>query len=383
MRCARSLLVLVIVVAAGGSGAAADDVPAAPVDIELRKSFRFFRRAGRQAERREAPGRGPAGEIPAVEARRSVQPQVRAVVEALGEHLHSSGTLHLPGVGAAGTALDVAVTPVLETATGRNVIIDRDGTIDPAVIEQIGRQWPAYAVVQPGPATDLRDLLGAVLEAAGYDSVLRSTPVTFGHGVTIRYVPDFFVARDERDLLSGETRAISIVEPADALPAELRELAGEHRVKIVELGPDGAPTGLQRPPWRDATGRVTTMESSRLAPIIEEIAGVLAEMAEPGAPARLPVEDEGTLALAAPADLTAAIGALLKRFALPAIGPAVEFYRAQPRVSTRRFVVRVPGWLVEAGGRRLLITGADLPLLVRLFLTREGIDIFAYRVAGR
>ena len=80
------------------------------------------------------------------------------------------------------------------------------------------------------------------------------------------------------------------------------------------------------------------------------------------------------------ADLPEAIAVLLMRFGITAIGPTVEFYRAPPPGSPPRFVISVPGWLAESGGRRLLITGARLPPLVRLYLTREGIDIFEYRV---
>ena len=76
------------------------------------------------------------------------------------------------------------------------------------------------------------------------------------------------------------------------------------------------------------------------------------------------------------------IGALLKSCNIPSIGPTVEFFRDPAPGSPRRFVISVPGWLAESGGRRLLITGAAVPLLVRLYLTREGIDIFEYRIRG-
>ena len=204
-----------------------------------------------------------------------------------------------------------------------------------------------------------------MLDAAGYDSVLRSAPLIFGRGVTVRVTPDFVVLRSERDLLAGETRAISVVDPADALPAELRELAGEHRVRIVELTPDGAPAGVDRAPWRDPAGRVTTMEAARLAPIIEEIAARSrlfgrAPRAAPGrrrgagVSADLRISRDGDAALVfekptrdfretpvgrgetaitlnSAADLPEAIGALLRRFGIPAIGPTVEFYRAPRR----------------------------------------------------
>ena len=89
---------------------------------------------------------------------------------------------------------------------------------------------------------------------------------------------------------------------------------------------------------------------------------------------------ETAIVLQSAADLPEAIGTLLRRFGIPAIGPTVEFYRAPAPGSARRFVISVPGWLAETGGRRLLITGSAPPPLVRLYLTREGIDVFEYRV---
>ena len=89
---------------------------------------------------------------------------------------------------------------------------------------------------------------------------------------------------------------------------------------------------------------------------------------------------DAVIPLHSSSDLPEAIGALLRRFGIPAIGPMVEFYRAVNPDLTRRFVISVPGWLAEFGGRRLLITGATPSPLVRLYLTREGIDIFEYRI---
>ena len=393
-----------------GKGYAAEG----PADIELRKSFRSIRRAGSHASRsvtRSGVGNAPGD---AEDSREIVPAQLGAVAEALGEQLQSSGTLHLPGIGENGIVLRVSTTPILETAAGRHLILDRDRTIDPGVVDGISRRWPGFSVVQPPAGANLRDVIGSTLDAAGYDSVLRSTPLIFGRGVTIRVSPDFVVLRSERDLLAGETRAISVVNPADALPAELRELASEHRVRIVELTPDGALAGVDRSPWRAPAGRVTSIEAARLAPIIAGIAGVFgfsvernvllpAAAGEPGISAELRISREGdatfffenddprilehlasrgetAIVMHSTADLPEAIAALLRRFSMTAIGPTVEFYRAPPPGSPPRFVISVPGWLAEFAGRRLLITGTTLPPPVRLYLTREGIDIFEYRI---
>lgn len=394
------------------AGTETGPVPAGPAEIELRKSFRSVRRSGRQGPRPERPSR-PGGDrgIPD-EPGRSLPPGLEAVAAALGEQLQSSGTLHLPDVDGGEIVLEGSITPILQAATGRRLIIDRDRTIDPGVSDRLSRRWPDFTVVQPPAGADFRDVVGSLLDAAGYDSVLRSAPLIFGRNVSIRVTPDFLVLRSGDDLLSGETRAISVLDPVDALPPELRELAGEYRVRIVDLTPDGSPAGPDHPSWRDPSGRVTTVETARLSQIIEEIAvafglsterrvplpdsvgdqgiradlsvsrdGVVALVFEKAAPhSREPPPGDPAIMLNSADDLPAGIGALLRRFNLPAIGPVVEFYRETTPGATRRFVIRAEGWLTESGGRRLLITGASVPPLVRLFLTREGVDIFEYRI---
>ena len=404
-------------VGAPGAAVAAETggAEANPASIELRKSFRFVRHSGRRTSPPEQ--RGADGGAASGSAGGTSSLPLGAVAEALGEQLQSSGTLHLPDIGKGGIVLQGSTTPILETAAGRHLIIDRSRTIDPGLVDAIPRRWPGFSVVQPPAGSNLREVVGLVLDAAGYDSVLRSTPLTFGRGVTLQITPDFVVLRSESDLLAGETRAISVVDLPAALPPELRALAGEQRVRIVELTPDGAPAGVDEATWRDPAGRVTTMETARLTPIIGEIAGALglavgrhatlpATVGQPTASADLRISRDGNAAyvfekpdqrsqeylvnrgetaivLNSAADLPQAIGGLLRHFGIPAIGPTVEFYRAPTPGSTRRFVINVPGWLAETGGRRLLITGTTPPPQVRLYLTREGIDIFEYRVAGR
>lgn len=417
IRGASALLVCLVALGASddarpGAGTAPPAAP--PADIELRKSFRFVRRAARQpswpvdqgrtGDDPSPPGAGPGGHSPRLET----------VASALGELLQTTGTLHLPEVGEGGTVLQGSDTPILETVSGRRLIIDRERTISPEVVDGISSRWPGFSVVQPRAGAGLREIIGSLLDAAGYDSVLRETPLVFGRGITIRFTPDFVVLRSEHDLLAGETRAISVVEPAAVLPPELRELAAEHRVRIVELTAEGDAAGEERAPWRDSAGRVTTVEAARLAPIVEEIAVALGcaverRAAAPGTsgaraggaelrisrggkvvavfekPDPLVRESAGTgggetITVASAAALSEAVGTLLARLDIPAIGPAVEFYRAAAPGTPRRFVINVPGWLADSGGRRLLITGVSPPPLVRLYLTREGIDLIEYRI---
>lgn len=398
--------------AAGDSARDAGDVPAAT--IELRKSFKIRRTPGRTPplpERGPGEGLAPDDSAPAPEPR-----EIAAVAAALGEPLQTTGTLHLPDVGGRQVVLDGSRTPILAMSTGRSIVVDRERTIAAAAVEEISKRWPGLTVVQPPAGAGLRELTGSILDAAGYDSVLRSAPLVFGRGFSVRIVPDFLVLRDARELLTGETRAISVVAARDALPAELRELAGRHRVLTVELTPDGTPVGADRAPWRDAVGRVTTVSSSRPASIVAEVAAALGCTVEhrgrPGAAqgnaagaadmrisrdgvevlvvgrpdwsapdAEIPVGG-ATIPLNSAVDLPLVVAALLERFKVEAVGPTVNFHRASETGGAPRFLISVPGWLANIADRRVLFTAETPPELVRLYLTREGIDLFEYRAAG-
>lgn len=422
--CGRWLLRALVPAFVGGAIAfgplALAQEPAAPeagASIELRKSFRTAPRAGRQ------PGRAGASQVPqpptgvSEETGTKSFPALGGVAIALGEPLQTSGTLHLPGVSGRGMIIQAAKTPIVEFGAGRRVILDPEQRIAPEVAAEIARRWPGYLVLQPPPGTGLRDILGGMLSVAGYNTILRGTPVTFGSAVTVRLRPDFVILKRTQDLLDGETRTLSVLpSAADALPAELRELAREQRIAVVELTAEGSVVGLEQEPWRDASAWVTTVEAHRPELILAEIAtqlGLTVESKVPfgaapgpqtgtaelritrgettvlvlsGATAdsetqqRLSGGDPGVIVLADATGLSAAIAGLLRRFEVPAVGPQVEFTKAAATGEQPRFVISVPGWLAAVEGRRLLITGAAPPTPLRLYLTRQGIAIFEYRV---
>lgn len=359
---------------AGEARAAPGDPPPATAEIELRKSFTRSRGRGRQPSRTAPVAPGVGSPAAGATAPGPAPLEAEAVARALGEPLAAAGALHLPLPSGGTVALAGDLAPVLETGTGRRVIIDAAGSIAPETAAEIERAWPGYAVARPDGG-GLRELIAGVLQVAGYSSVDTSKPLVFGRGATVRVTPDFLIQRQAEDLLHGEVRALSVVDPADSLPAELRELAGEHRVRIVELSSDGSPAGSDVAPWRDPTGRVTTMETRRLAPLIAEIEAALGLQSGDGG--ELPPAGD---APAAGDPVRAAVGAMLARRGVPAVGPVVELYRPSAAGPRGRFVITIPGWLAERGGRRLLITGASPPLPLRLYLTRQGIDIFEYRL---
>ncbi len=371
---ARALCAGLCLLAPAPALAAAGAGPAA--EIELRKSFRAAPAPRAGASPRGVPaaraGTLPAPPPAALYARRSA-----GLARALGESIVASGTLHLPGVAGSGLTLDAARTPLLEFGTGRRVILDAGGVIPEATAAEITRRWPGYAVVRPPRGQGLRGLLDELLAASGYASVQRRPTLTFGREATVALRPDYVLLKRDDDLLSGETATLTVIDPGgEALPAELRELARQHRIRVAEVTADGAFLGEGPPPWRDPVGLITTVESRSAALVVGELVENLGLTPDRAA---LPPPGSATAAL------SAAVGALLARSGLPAIGPAVEFARAAPAGSRGRFTICVPGWLATRdNGRRLLVTGSTLPEPLRLFLVREGIDLFQYRLlAGR
>ena len=382
------------------SASAADPVP----EITLRKSFPSRTAPGAEAAGVAAdpsPGGRPGRRGAAVPAPPSGA-GVAAALEAVGETVVIGGVLHLPDIGGGDVTLDTATTPLLELPDGRRLIIDASGSVPAGTARDIERRWSAYGVVRVTEGAGARALLAAVLPAAGYASLLRETPITFGRDATVRIVPDYVVLRREDDLLAGLTRAVSVVDdPADALPFELREMAAAHRILVLDLlDRDGSP--VARPPWRDPRGTLTTVGAAGPALVLGELAEALDVGVEPtgesgtlmftrgtatalvstrpGAPPAGAGEAPPRIAAGSIPELPQAVGDLLAALGIPAIGPTVEFFRSPARAAAQsRFTITVPGWLAEAGGRRLLVTGAALPVPLRLFLAREGIDILEYR----
>ncbi len=374
MRFAPSVPASVLPIALAALAALAPAVRAAGADAEitLRKSFRALPPPAAQTgtagdEAVPLPGAAEAGAtaLPA----REPPPDLGGLAEGLGEGIVERGTLHLPDVDGRVVTIDAGATPLLETASGRRLIVDAAGELAPGLAGAIERRWPSYAVVQPTPGDGARGLLAAVLEKAGYASVTPEAPILFGREARVRIVPDYVVLRRDGDLLAGQTRALSVVDaPAEAIPAELREMAVAHRILVLDLlDGDGRP--VPPPPWRDPRAPVTTVGAASPAFVLREVATALGFETAP----------EAAVAAAAAAPLAVAVGELLAELGVPAIGPAVELSRPVGAERRRRFTITVPGWLAETGGRRLLVTGAELPAPLRLFLVREGIAVFQYR----
>lgn len=394
---------------------AVGDAPGPEAEIILRKSFppRSPPVPGEEQPPRPAAGDAPAGSpaAPAAAAGEAGGEALSRGVAAIGERYVGAGVLHLPQVPAPGAILDLSRTPVVELANGRRLILDYRSVLDLDTAAAVAARWPAYRVV-PLPAGGLRERIGAILAGSGYAAVDTGAEVSFGHGASVvRIRPDFVVLKGRDDLLHGRTLALSVVDsPRGAVPPELRDLAAERGVAVSDLLNDGRGAVPLVTPWRDPAGRVTTVIAGDAGLVAAEIARVLGHevrrlRSAGGYGSGWAIgPDGGELVLAPPADesadspstsagalevprdgegFAAVLGRLFERLELGAIGPVVEFTRPDPTTGASPFLVSVPGWLVEHGGRRLLVTAAAPPEPLRLFLVREGIDLFEYRLGAR
>jgi hypothetical protein len=403
---------------AGAGTARAEGESGAP-DLILRKSFsRPAKRAGALPASPQLPGAAAAppasapGGAGAEQRTAAVERRTEAITRVatlLGERLVVEGTLYLRDGRGPGMALDNGRTPLVDLGSGRQVILAAGAEV-PA--DEIRARWPGLGVVSLASG-DLRETLGAFLAAAGYAMVLRDTPVAIGREAVVRFRPDFVVQKEGDALLPADTYLLFVLpSPGEALPAELREAAREHRLELGEVFESGEPPPAPSP-WRDPRAPLTTVRARHPGVLVGEVAealGIAVERKVPclaalgeGAPEvvadlriargtkrslvffheidadaarRLAEAGEDVLIAAPGAPADAIVARVLERFGIPRIGPTVQFHRPGP---AGRFTIDAPGWLADReGGGRVLITPASLGTQLRLYLTREGIGVFEY-----
>lgn len=366
---------------------------------------------------RPPPGDRASSENAGKETRVSAGIMTHAAA-ALGESWSESGMLYLPDGAGGHIALDNARFPQVDFGSGRSLILDSGGEVPAAIATRIATLWPGYTVLAVGSDEDPRAILGRVLDAAGYYAVHRGTAITFGFEALVRLLPDYVVLKDPGALLRGETYLLSVLSSAgETFPVELLEMAREQRLRIVEIIAGEALPGEVGFAWRDPQGTLTTVQGRNPVVPVAELAAALGLVVERRVLCRV-AKASGTAAVVADLRLsrggtaalvfargpdfeaarlladrgaavlllrgkdafTAATVRLLEIFGIPRIGPTVEFQKPSQSGRDGRFRITVPGWLAEPeGARRLLITSAEIGTQLRLYLTREGIDIFQYR----
>lgn len=386
-----ALLTLVLSFFPANRAAAADISQS--TDIVLKKHL-----AGEA--RRDLPESGANGKSLALSALRREGGLVTLLdssLQAMGETLILEGTLSLPLPTGETLKVDAGASPVADISTGRGLLLDFDGDITAESRKLIEEHWPRYRVVNVPADADFRRLMGLILDESGYHSVSRDAPLVLGRHGRVRIVPDFLVAPTTESILDGSLMLIMIEDsPNQALPSEIKEIARDHLVKVVEIAPpsggDESPVPAS-PGWWGG-GKITASDFRALLGELGPALGLKVRETFPAdgegfhGKGRITLEGNGrsrlvTFVAAAPeadrADsltiapddsLELVLARLLHTFGYDYSGPFLEFY--QPGA---RFTILIDGYYIARATGPLVVTGDDIGPRLKTMLARRGIEV--------
>jgi hypothetical protein len=275
----------------------------------------------------------------------------------------------------------------------------------------IHERWPGYEVIAAPLHWDFSLLLDRILTSGGFHSVTTKEPVSIGRDSSVRIVPDFLLLKDPESLLDGDLYVINVLDaPGEALPGEIRDLAGEHKITVVEILPiaPGDTTVDGGPPTPLYPSRKIT--ASDTPTLLAEVFALMGLDAREQFVYRFAEGDDASLLLEVKADffvqgprrsilvsfrdiplriqaaiagrnvvplvfrrsdpLTLVLGRVLHSLGLSYSGPAVEFFRPD-----ERFSISVQGFYFLVRGRPTFLTAEELSPRVASLLARSGIDV--------
>jgi hypothetical protein len=226
----------------------------------------------------------------------------------------------------------------------------------------------------------------------------------------VRIVPDFLLLKRPESLLDGDLYIINVLDaPGEALPGEIRDLAREHRITVVEILPvPRGGTAFRGAPVRfNPSRKITASDTRALLGEVFALMGLdareqfvyrFAEGDDPGllleVKADLFVEGNDRSVLVSFRDIAPRIrralegrdvvslvfddgdplphvlGRVLSSFGFSYSGPAVEFFRPDDR-----FSISVPGFYFLVRGRPTLLTAEALSPRIASLLAGSGIDV--------
>ncbi len=407
MTVCRGLLLALAITVVFPQPSRPDDAPGA--DIVLRKRVRGDEKP---------PGGGPASGQPttgSLDEDKRLVPLLGDSFEALGESLASFGTFSFPTPDGSSILLDGSDFPLLRLSSGRSLILDLEGRLGAEESNRIEQSWEGYRVIPVQREGNLRRLMGSILAESGFYRLSLDAPLTIGRAGEVSITPDFLVVKSPDDALRGSLYLVSVHDDPDhSLPVQLRDLAGEHRIKVIEIFPAGGEVRAAEPPRGEywSPGRKFTASDPRLllgeiAPslgmtVVEEPSLFLAPELRPLLRDRRAVllSREGRLCLVTfgtGADpcrdgtartvsclhgsglpFPALLGEVLRSLGVPHRGPNLEFF-----LPGQRFTLTVPGFYVEdTDGRPVLVTGKDLGGHLSSLMTESGVNVLTWIVRG-
>ncbi len=317
-------------------------------------------------------------------------------LRAMGETLTPEGTLSLPLPTGETLKVDARTSPVAGISTGRSLLLDFDGDITEESRRLIEEHWPRYRVINVPADADFRHLMGLILDESGYHSVSRDAPLFLGRHGRVRIVPDFLVAPTAESILDGSLMLIMIEDsPNRALPSEIKEIARDHLVKVVEITPpsggDGSPVPASFPGWWGG-GKITASDFRTLLGELGPALGLKVREALPTdgegfhGKDRITLEGNGrsrlvtfvaaeadrtdSLTIAPDDSLELVLARLLHTFGYDYSGPFLEFY--QPGA---RFTILIEGYYIARDTGPLVVTGDDIGPRLKAMLAGRGIEV--------
>jgi len=351
--------------------------------------------------------------IPLLRSEGNLLPLLQRSLSGIGEEVSTSGTLSLPYPHGNAITIDNSTYPLLQVSTGRDLILDIDARMPEDWKTRIEDRWPGYRVIPLPREGDFPDLLQEVLDAGGFHSLSRSERLSFGRDPEVSITPDFIVIKTPESLLDGELYVINVLEsPVQALPREIRQLAEEHSITVVEILPVPGPAQSPDRAPSSTDHRRTKITASDTRTLLTELLPLLGFTSAGSGPYRYPSRDDpailleilpqfqlrweaqtllvffetpeesllgelGTenvrpLVFAGGDSLAAVLGMLLTAAGRSYSGPTVEFYRPD-----ERFSVAVEGFYLLNDGRPTFLTaGATSPRLASL-LAESGIALIS------
>jgi LysM repeat protein len=346
-------------------------------------------------------------------SRGDLVPLLARSLEQIGEPLSVSGVLSLPYSAGSAVSIDNSAYPLLQASSGRELILDFGSRMPEEWKGFIHERWPDYEVIAAPLHWDFSRLLDKILSSSGFHSVTRKEPVSIGRDSSVRIVPDFLLLKRPESLLEGDLYIINVLDaPGEALPGEIRDLAREHRITVVEILPvprgGKAFEGGLPVPFRPSR-KITASDTRALLGEVFALMGLdareqfvyrFAEGDDPGllleVKADLFVEGDDRSVLVSFRDIAPRIrralerrdvvslvfddgdplphvlGRVLSSFGFSYSGPAVEFFRPDDR-----FSISVPGFYFLVRGRPTLLTAEALSPRIASLLAGSGIDVVA------
>jgi biotin carboxyl carrier protein len=159
------------------------------------------------------------------------------VFSSMGEKLVNKGRLFLPLDEPPHFDIDTAAMPVLETSSGRKIVLDMNAAVPADLIKRFTTKYAEYAVFQPTKREGLDKVLERLLALCGYYRIYdKSQSFEGGRDVRLKIASDWMIWPTADSWNRGQPVVINLAPAADngTPPVWVRFLA-DHGIKVIDL----------------------------------------------------------------------------------------------------------------------------------------------------